>query len=165
MRLDRRQQRVAAGRQEHQERRLDRIRLEVERGDVAVQVVDGDQRQPAREGKRLRRREADEERADQPWPLGDGHRPDVVQGHARVGERALHRGHDQLQVPARRDLRDDAAVRRVQRRLRADDAREDDAVRRHDRGGGLVARRLDAEDHTGGSASFHMMSASSRLSV
>ena len=78
-RLDRREQRVAARREQRQERRLDRIGLEVEGGDVAVQVVDGDQRQAAGEGERLGGREADEERADQARALGDGHRRDVVQ--------------------------------------------------------------------------------------
>ena len=75
-----------------------RIRLEVEGGDVAVQVVDGTSGSRRRERQRLRGGEADEERADQPRPLGDGHRVDVVQGDTGVGEGALDRGHDQLQM-------------------------------------------------------------------
>ena len=44
---------------------------EEERRDVAVQVVDGDERQAARPRERLRRLEPDEQRADQARPLRD----------------------------------------------------------------------------------------------
>ena len=59
------QHRVAAAREQAGERRLEVERLQIERGDVPVQVVDGDQRQPPRPRERLRRRDADEQRADQ----------------------------------------------------------------------------------------------------
>ena len=60
------QQRVPAAREQARERRLERVGAEVERRDVALQVVDRDERQPARPGDRLGRREPDEQRADQP---------------------------------------------------------------------------------------------------
>jgi hypothetical protein len=50
---------------EAQERRLERVRPEEVRGDVALQVVDGRERQPARGGDPLRGRDADEQRADE----------------------------------------------------------------------------------------------------
>ena len=71
-------------------------------------------------------------------------------------------------MPPRGDLGHDAAEARVQVGLRRHDGREHAAVVRHDGRSGLVARRLDAEDHdacSDGVGSRHMMSASSRLSV
>ena len=81
-------------------------------------------------------------------------------------ERLVDHRRDQLEVAPRRDLGHDAAEARVQLGLRRDDVRDDLAVVGDDRRGGLVAARLDAEDHAVGSrASRHMISASSRLSV
>ena len=62
------EQGVPAAGDQAEEGRLERLGLEEVGGDVALQVVDRDQRQPARGGDRLRRAEADEERADQPGP-------------------------------------------------------------------------------------------------
>ena len=78
-----REQRVAAGRQQADERRLERLGLEEVRGDVALQVVDRRQRQPARGREPLRRRDADQQRADQPRPLRDRDQLDVVERRAR----------------------------------------------------------------------------------
>ena len=79
-------------------------------------------------------------------------------------------GVDELEVPPRRDLWDDAAVARVQRRPATATTfatTRPSAV--DERRSGLVARRLEPEDHESppGSetGSFHMISASSRLSV
>ena len=88
-----------------------------------MQVVDGDERQPARPGDRLRGGEADEQRADQPGPRGDGDRVDVVEGRSRVGERLADHRRDELEVPPRRDLRHDAAEPCMQLGLRGDDVR------------------------------------------
>ena len=70
-------------------------------------------------------------------------------------------------MSARGDLRDDAAEGSVQLRLRGDDVRQDLPVLRDYRGGGLVTRGLNPEDQSSGSliGSFHMIKASSRLSV
>ena len=57
--------RVAAARKQAEKRQLDRIGLQVERGDVAVEVVDRMQREAPRPGDRLCRGETDEQRADQ----------------------------------------------------------------------------------------------------
>ncbi len=62
------QQGVAAGGEQQQERRLQRIGVEVQRGDVAVQVPDRDQRQAAGIGQRLRARQPDQKRSDQAGP-------------------------------------------------------------------------------------------------
>ena len=138
---------MAAAREQAEERRLERIRLEVERGDVAVEVVDRDERQPARPGDGLRGGKADEERADQARALRHGDAVDVLERRVRLGERlADHRRHE-LEVPPRGDLGHDAAVAGVQLRLRGDDARKDLSVLRDDRRRRFVTRGLDPEDH------------------
>ena len=138
-----------------------------------MEVVDGDEREPARPRDRLRGREADEQRPDQPRPLRDRDAVDVVERDARLPERLAQHRHDQLEVTARGDLRDDAAEARVELGLRGDDAGADGPVLLDEGRGRLVAGGLDPEDHeapAAGSAasstgSFHMIIASSRLSV
>ena len=76
---DRGEHRVAAAGDQAEERRLERLGLEEVGGDVALQVVDRDQRQAARRGDRLRRADADQEGADQPRPDRDRDRLDVVE--------------------------------------------------------------------------------------
>ena len=61
----RRQQRVAAAGDEAEEGRLERLGLEEVGGDVALQVVDRDQRQPPRRRDRLGAADADQQGADQ----------------------------------------------------------------------------------------------------
>ena len=94
-----------------------------------MQMVDGDQRQALRPRERLRRGDADEQRADQPGPRRDGDRVDVGELDPGVAERLLDHRRDELEVAARRDLGHDAAEARVQLGLRGDDARADLAVR------------------------------------
>ena len=76
------EQRVPAAREQAQERRVDGLGLEEERGDVTVQVVDRRERKPQRPRERLRRRQPDEQRADQPGPLRDGDPLDPVEPEA-----------------------------------------------------------------------------------
>ncbi len=108
------EQRVPSACEQAEERRLERVGLEVEGRDVAVQVVDRNERQPARPGDRLRRGDADEERADQAGPLRDR---DGVEGvevdSGRVQRLPYDRG-DELEMPARGHLGHDPAEARVQ---------------------------------------------------
>ena len=166
--LDVEEERVAAACEQAEEGRLDRVGLEKERRDVAVQVIDRRQREPQRPRQRLRRGEPDEERPDQPGPARDRDALDVRQLGARLAERLAEDRRHELEVPARRDLGDDAAVAGVQVGLRRDDVGADLAVVGDESRGGLVTRRLEPEDQAlAGSrtGSFHMISASSRLSV
>ena len=71
--------RVTAAGEQADERRLDRLAPEGERGDVAAQVVDRDERQLPRPGERLRRRDADEQRSDEPRALRHRDALDVVE--------------------------------------------------------------------------------------
>ena len=147
---------------------LDGLGLKEQRGDVAVQVVDRSEWQPPRPGERLRRRQSDEERADQPWALRDRDPFDPVEPDPGLAERLAQDGRDELEVPPRSDLGHDASVLRVQLRLGGDDVGQDLAVVRDDGGRRLVAGRLEPEDQAlAGSrtGSRHMISASSRLSV
>ena len=114
---------MAAAREQAEERRLDRVGREVERGDVPVQVVDRHEGQAARPGERLRRREADEQRPDEPRPPRHRDRLDVVQGRVRTIERLADDRRHELEVPPRGDLGDDAAEAGVQVGLGGDDER------------------------------------------
>ena len=140
-------------------------RLEIQRRDVTVQVVDRDQRQPPRPRERLRGRDADEQRADQPGPGGDGDRLDLAEPYTGLVERLANDRHDQLEVPARRHLRHDPAEARVQLGLRGDDVRSDLAVAVTSAAAVSSHDVSIAEDHVAKRASRHMISASSRLSV
>jgi len=91
-------QRVAAAREEAQERRLDGVRLEVQRRHVPVQVVDRREREATRPRDRLRRREADEQRADEPGTLRHRDRLDVVERGMGVLERRSHDRRHELEV-------------------------------------------------------------------
>ena len=166
---------MSSAREQAGEGRLDRLGAEVERGDVPFEMVDRDERDAARPGHGLRRREADEERTDQARTARDADALDVGHLSTRLGECLADDRADELQVAAGGDLRDDAAVPAVEVGLRGDDGGEHPAFPRDDRSGGLVARRLDAQDHAVSSRapastrrrsdSRHMITASSRLSV
>ena len=95
---------MAAAREQARERRLERVRLQVERGDVAVQVVHRHERQPPAPRDRLGRGDADEQRADQPRAGGDGDRVDVVERRSRPVERLADHRRDELEVTSRGDL-------------------------------------------------------------
>src|SRR3970040_1143796 len=71
--LETRERKLEPGdaREQAEERRLEWLRLDVEGRDVSFEVVDGDERQALRPRDRLRRRQTDEERADENRPLRD----------------------------------------------------------------------------------------------
>ena len=164
------EQRVAAAREQARERRLQRVGLEVERCDVALEVVDRDERQPGaptRSPWPRRCRRAALRRGPGPWVTAT--RSTLAIGPPADSSAVRTTGDDELEVAPRRDLGHDAAEAGVQvglRRRRRTSAR---CRRRSRRRGGLVARRLDPEDHDALArtrvGSRHMISASSRLSV
>ncbi len=163
------QQRVPTAREQAEKRRLHRVGLEVERRDMPVEMVDRDERQPLRPRERLRRREADEQRADEPRALRHRDAVDVVERRSGLAEGlSKHRRHE-LELAPRGHLGDDPAVAGVELGLRGDDARADLAVDGDEGGGRLVAGRLEPEDHPASArpctGSRHMITASSRLSV
>ena len=166
--FDDREQRVAAAGREAHERRLDAERIG--RREVTLQVVDRCERQAARIGDRLGGGKAHEQRADQPGAGRDRDGVEVVPACPGVGQRGGDRRHEQLGVTSRGDLRHDPAERGVELMLRRDDRRADGRRLGGDLDHGrarVVARGLDAQQEAQAespSHSFHMMSASSRLS-
>ena len=154
VRVHARQEGVAPGGDEAQEGRRERRGRAVPapgdevRGDVALQVVDGRQREVARGGQALRGRHAHEEGADEPRPLRDGDEVDVVEPGAGAGQGVVDDRRGELEVVAGGDLGHDAAVA-VVHPLARDDVRVDRAVVPDDRRAGVVAARLEREDHAG----------------
>ena len=90
---------MPAAREQAEKRRVERVGLQVQRRDVTVEVVDRCERQPARPGERLRRGDADEQRADEAGPARHGDEVDVVERRAGVGERLANDGQHELEVP------------------------------------------------------------------
>ena len=119
---------------------------QVDREEVTDEVIDPDDRKPAHERDGLGRLDPDEERADEPGPSRDGDRVDRAEASVHGGERLLDHRHHVDEVRARRELRHDAAVGSVHGGLARDDVGDDRPVLAHHGGGGLVARRLDAQD-------------------
>ena len=123
------QQRVAAGGEQAEERRLDRVGARKSEATWPWRWSTGAERQAARVGERLGRREPDEERADQPRALRDGDRATSASVAPASPSASRTTGSDELEVPSGRDLGHDAAVALVEGGLRRDDVREDPPVR------------------------------------
>jgi hypothetical protein len=83
-------------RDQAEKRRGDRVRVQEVGGDVAVEMVDPHQRPALSRGQRLRGRDADQQRPDQPGPAGDRERVDLVEGRAGVSQRRVDDRVDQL---------------------------------------------------------------------
>jgi hypothetical protein len=109
-------------------------------------VVDRGERLAERPRERPGERDPHEERADQAGSRGDGDSVDLLERRSRIVERRLQDRLDVLQMVARRELGNDAAVRAVERDLGGDDVREDARSVLHDSDGRVVAGCLDAED-------------------
>ena len=122
------QERVAAAREQAQKRRLERFGLEIERGDMPVEVVDGGERQTSRPRDRLRRCHAHQQGADQPGPGRDADQLDLVEPGAALCEGLADHRRDELEMPPRGNLGDNASVSCVQVGLRRDDVRADPAL-------------------------------------
>ena len=136
----------ARGHEAHKGRLQIRMR-HVIRADMALDVVDGNQRLFRRVGQPLRPAHAGEQRAHQPRAVGHGHRVDVVQRQARLPQRLIQKRVDGLHVHARCDFRHHAAVQRVHVDLSGDGVGALDAAVLHHGDGGLVAGALHRENH------------------
>ena len=121
--------------------------LERGREEVALHVMDAEQRDVAREGERLAVADADEQRAHESGRVGDGDGVQVIQRGSGFLDRALDDGHDAGEMRARSDLGDDSPEYAMnvlrqnhQRFLRYLVSRS-----LENRGRGLVAGCLDAK--------------------
>ena len=144
--------RVTAGDDQSDERELDARERALLRGfeqhgvDVAFEMVDAEERLAERPRHGFGVAHADEQRADQVRPLGDGDGVEVGVGDVGLFAGFAHHGDDFFQVGARGELRDNAAILGVEVDLRADDVGEDARAVGHHRGGGFVAARFNGED-------------------
>ena len=89
---------MTAAREQTHEGRLDGLGAEVERRNVSLQMVDGDERDASRPRDRLRGREADQEGADETGPAGDADARHSWQILACHGESLSDDRADELQV-------------------------------------------------------------------
>ena len=143
---------VPARHQEPDERQRRRRRdvavtTQIDSEQVPDEVIDADQRFAARPGEAFREPEADEERAREAGPRGHGDAVDVAEPDAGAGERFADDGGDRSDVIARGDLRDDAAVRRMELDLTLDDVAKDHAPSPVTTAAAVSSHaRLDAED-------------------
>jgi hypothetical protein len=129
------------------ERRLQVGVRKVRGGDVAFQVVYGDQREPAGVGKSFRGRDTNEERPDQTRLYRYGDAANLIESDLSVRQRLLHNPIQAFEMGAGGDLGNHAAVARVLR-LRVDHVREGlAAVGLDDRSAGVITRRFDGQNH------------------
>jgi hypothetical protein len=116
--------------------------------DVTLQVVDRDERLAERIGQGLGVADADQQGSREARALGYGDGIEVCHGHAGLTYGRLNHRHNGAEVLAGGELRDDAAVGRVDRDLGGHYVGESAGAAGHHGGGGLVAGALDPEDET-----------------
>ena len=148
------EQLAMAARDQQQKVRKAEVRIDQPgRERMAFEMIDRDQRLAGSEREPLAGEERDHHSADQPRPRGRGYRIDIVDRQLGVIEHALNQRRQDLDVGARRDLRNDAAVRLVRLRLPDDGLRKNAPVAGDQRRGAVVARGFKTEDY-GKSRSF-----------
>ena len=139
---------MAAGDEQQEIRKAEPVG-EAWRERVGLEMIDRDERHAARERDGLPRGDPDDEPADQPGPRRGGDGIDRVPIEAGIGERLGDRCIQHLDMGACGDLRNHAAVVRMEVELRPHHIGEDRSraigVAAHDRGRGFVAARFDAE--------------------
>ena len=113
---------------------------------VAFEVVHRQQRLARGHRQRLGTDEAHHHPADQPRPGCRGDGVEIIECHARFTHHLFEHGREPLSMGARGDFGDDPAIGRVFGLLTGDCLRDNRPVTAHQRHGGLVAARFDAED-------------------
>ena len=135
---------VAAGGHQAEEGRLEFRMGEVERRDVAAQMMHRYQRFVGRVGQPFGEVHAHEHGPDEAGRKGDGHGVHVVDGLAGIQQGLFHGGADELAVAAAGDLRHDAAVQRLFFYAGGDDVAQQVPAILHQGCGGLVAGGFDS---------------------
>ena len=120
--------------------------LEQDGMNVTFEMVHRDQRLVESEGQRLGIADADQQRAGQSGPLGDGQRVDGLVSLSGIGQRLADDRHDRAQMLPRRQFGHDSAVRLVRGDLREHNVGNDLLTRAHYGRRGLVARAFNPED-------------------
>ena len=114
---------------------------------MAFEVVDRQQRLVRGHRQRFGADQPDHHPADQPRSGSNRDRIDIGQRHPGIGERGGDQRHHPFDMRARRDFRDHPAIWPVRVVLRGNVLGEDRAGVVHKRGGSLVARGFNAENH------------------
>src|ERR1019366_4030925 len=117
---------------------------------VAFKVVDGDEWEALGEGKGFGVSNADQERSSKAGTAGDCNGIDVGEGDVGLGHGCAHDGDDGAEMFAAGQFGGDPAKARVGGDLRGHNRRKSPRAALDDSGGGLVARKFDAEDQTVG---------------
>jgi len=107
--------------------------------DMAVKMIDADDRNIFRVGQGLPCGDSDEQRSDEAGTARDGDSLNIVEADARLFERLQDDGHDGLDVLAGGDLRHDAAEAAVRPNLRSDDVGQQFPSVADDGGGRFIA--------------------------
>ena len=85
---------------------------------VRLEMIDGNQRQPMHEGDGFGRDEPDDQAADEAGAGGRGHAREVLEPEPSLVHDLTDKAIQALDVSARRDFRDDAAIARMLYKLR-----------------------------------------------
>lgn len=115
---------------------------------MAFEMVDRDERFARRVRERLTGDEPDHHAADQSRAGGRGDRVDVGQRDPGVGEHPFDKRREAIDMRARRDFGNDAAIGAVFGLLPRDAVRQNGPVAGDERGRGFVAARFKAEDQS-----------------
>ena len=117
---------------------------------VTLEVVDGDERLPERQGQGLAGRQAHHDATHKPGACRGRDPVEMFELHSGPVQRPLDQAIDDLDMGARGDLRHDAAEGRVVGDLAHDFVRQDFAAallpKPHHAGSGFIAGRLDAQN-------------------
>ena len=113
-----------------------------------------DQRNPECERRGFREIHADQQRADEPRGAGHRHSVNVLPCNAGGLQRTIRKLGNDFHMRAGRNLRDDAAINRVQRRLRKDLIRENLSSIFYDSYRRLVTGRFNCQNQHDSSTSF-----------
>ncbi len=113
---------------------------------MAFEMVDRDQRLACGMRQRLAGDEADHDAADQPRSGGRGDRIDVVQAQPALHQRLFDQRHQPVDMRARGDFGDDAAIGRMAVGLPGERLRQYPPVGCDQRRCGFVAARFYPED-------------------
>ena len=130
---------VAAGGHQAEEGRFQLRVGQVQRSDVAPQVVHRHKGLVCRVGQAFGKVYAHQHCADEARRKGDGHGVHIVDGLACIQQGFFHRGTDELAVAAAGDLRHDAAIQRLFFHAGGDDVAQQVPAVLHQSCGGLVA--------------------------
>ena len=105
---------MSAGRHKTEKRRFQIRMFNIVCRNMSLDMVHADQRKVPRKCDRLRLRNANQQRADQPRPVGHAHGVDIIQRHIRFFQRLLDNLVDLLYMFSRCDLRDHSTVQLMQ---------------------------------------------------